>query len=194
MTDQNQERELVMEAHALVGAVSTGFSSLEFHLQFVLVLLASSKELSSETIILLRDRQFAQKIRLLKDLVNFRFPNGSELRKQGLAIVKRLDALRQKRNLYVHGYWLINYELISTIGGVRCSNTRWRFDKKTENWITMESTDIPLESLREQISENKSIFDDLYTFNENVRTELARDSGTEGLEKVEVGYPDAVAN
>ena len=167
------EREQVTEAYALVGAVSTGFATLEFHLQFILVLLITSKEASPEAFVTLRERQFSQKIRLLKDLIILRTPQKSDLRTKGNQLVKRLDALRETRNLYIHGYWLINYPLLLSTGGVRCSDTRWRFDKKTEAWTTMETHDIALSILRNQIAETGELYKELHSYNALIRDYLS---------------------
>jgi len=163
-----QTDEAVTEAFALVGGISTGFASLEFHLQFILVLFISGKEDSSEAFLTIRDRQFSQKIQLLKDFVVLKFPKGDDLRTEGLALVKTLDSLRMKRNLFIHGYWLINEGVLATTGGIRCSDTRWKFDKKTEEWASLETHDFSLTELHKQIRENKAAFDALYQYNQNV--------------------------
>jgi len=170
--DSPTEREQVTEAYALVGAASTGFATLEFHIQFILVLLISSKVVSPEAFISVREKQFSQKIRLLKDLIILRFPATSDLRTKGINLVKQLDALRGTRNLYIHGYWLINYQLLLSTGGVRCSDTRWYFDKKDESWSSMKKHDIPIAALKKQITDTGEIFKELHSYNELVRCHL----------------------
>lgn len=107
--EEEAAQKLVTEAYTLVGAVSTGFATIEFHLQFLLSVLISGKELAPEAMLVLRQKQFGQRIELLKDLVTLRLPKDTDLRQRGLALVAALSALRDTRNLYVHGYWLINY-------------------------------------------------------------------------------------
>jgi hypothetical protein len=132
------ERQHVTEAYAHVGAVATGFAALEFHLQFVLSILISGKEVSPEALLVIRSQPFGQKIELLKELVELRFPQQSDLRRLGIELGTELDALRKRRNLYVHGYWLINHQLLVATGGVRCSDTKWRFERRTRSWKIME--------------------------------------------------------
>lgn len=167
-----EARRVVTEAYSLVGGVATGFSALEFHLQFVLSTLISGNEVSSEAMLAIRQKQFGQRIELLKDLVILRFPRGSKLRAQGIALVSSLNKLREKRNLYVHGYWLINYPLLASTGGVSCSDTKWRFDRKTESWTSMKTYDISLSELRRQITATGKLFKELYAFNEAIQSAL----------------------
>jgi hypothetical protein len=175
MTDDTKaQRERVTEAYALVGAVATGFSALEFHLQFVLCLLISGKEVSPEAILATRTKSFGQKIELLKDLIELRFPKDSDLRRVGSELVAELNALREKRNLYVHGYWLINYQLLVSTGGVRCSDTKWRFDKQAESWKSMQTFDISLDDLRKEGKATGALFTQLHSFNDRLRKELVQ--------------------
>ena len=60
--EEGAAQKLVTEAYALVGAVSTGFATIEFHLQFLLSVLISGKELAPEAMLVLRQKQFGQRI------------------------------------------------------------------------------------------------------------------------------------
>jgi hypothetical protein len=169
---KEDQRTLVQEAYSLVGGVATGFSTLDFHLQFLLSVLVSGKEASPQAILVLRQKTFGQKIQLLEDIVSLNFPRGSQLRSRGQTLVKALNKLREKRNLYIHGYWLINYEVIASTGGVRCSDTKWRFDKKTDSWTSMPTHDISFRELRNYIQTTGDLFKELYSFNDAVLKEL----------------------
>ena len=57
----------------------------------------------------------------------------------------------ERRNFFIHGYWLINWQLISSKGLVRCSDPKWRYDKATEEWNSMQSHEIHLDELDELI-------------------------------------------
>jgi hypothetical protein len=170
------EHERVTEAYAHVGAVATGFAALEFHLQFVLSILISGKEVSPEALLVTRSKSFGQKIELLKELVELRLPKRSDLRRVGIELVTELDALRKKRNLYIHGYWLINYQLLVSTDGVRCSDTKWRFDKRTDSWKTMETIDISLDELRKQGKANGALFTKLHDFNNQLLKEFVNNA------------------
>ena len=148
--DEQAAERLVTEAYALVGHVATGFAALEFHLQFLVSFLISRKALSPEAILATRKQQFAGRLDLLKDLARLRLPAGTDLRTKALALIDELDALREKRNLHIHGFWLINYPLVAFHKIVRVSDPRWHFNKEDESWHSMGTTDIPLDTLRDQ--------------------------------------------
>ena len=152
----------VDEAYALIGKVAVGFSTIEFHLQFLLSLLLTGKEGSAEAVILFGQKQFSQRIRLLKDLVILKFDEGSRLGHEGIELVNSLEALRVTRNRYVHGYWLVNRHLLVSSGGVRCSETKWHFDKSDQAWKSMQPIDIPLDELRRQIAETQTVFERIH--------------------------------
>jgi hypothetical protein len=110
--DEKAAERLVTEAYALVGHVATGFAALEFHLQFLVSFLISGKELSPEAVLVIRKQQFAERLDVLKDLARLRLPAGTELRTKTLELIDELNSLREKRNLHIHGFWLINYPLV----------------------------------------------------------------------------------
>jgi hypothetical protein len=155
MKDQPQKRDsredAVMRAYALVGRAAADFATLEFHLQFLTSFLISGKHLSPEAVILTRLHTFADKIQLIREFVPFRFPKENPLRARVLKLVDDLSALRERRNFFIHGYWLINWQLIISEGLIRCSDPKWRFDNKTEEWKSMQSHDIRFDELEDLI-------------------------------------------
>jgi hypothetical protein len=128
----------------LLGICAAQFSALEFHTQFLLSLLATGKQLSVETVILTRRRTFADKIDFIRHLAQLREPEYPELAKRIMTLADTLDTLRARRNSFIHGYWLIN-EYVIAEGVVRCSDTNWKYDKKTQSWNSMSTEDIPLD-------------------------------------------------
>ena len=140
-----------MRAYALVGRAAADFATLEFHLQFLTSFLIGGKAVSPEALVLTRRHTFADKIQTIRDLLPFRFPNDGSLRERVLELLSDLDGLRERRNFFVHGYWLINWQLIASEGFIRCSDPKWRFDKKTQTWNSMRSHDIRFEELEELI-------------------------------------------
>lgn len=152
----------VTEAFALVGAVATGFATIEFHLQFLLSTLLCGKELALEAMLDFRRKTFAQRIEMLNELVASRLPEGTSLRRSGEEPVTTLTTLRKTRNLYVHGYWLINYPLLISTGGVRCSDTKWRSNPEDDSWQTMTTLDISLGDLQKQIEDTGKVYGQIH--------------------------------
>jgi hypothetical protein len=171
-SDETAEQQIVTKAFALVGTVATGFSTIEFHLQFLLSTLICGKENAPEAMLVLKQKQFGQRIELLKDLVTLKLPKDSELRRKGVELVAALNTLRETRNLYVHGYWLINYPVILSSGGIRCSETKWRFNKDDESWTSMTTRDISLDDLRKQITETDSVFGQIHALIKQIHEQL----------------------
>lgn len=155
MKNQTRERDpkedAEMQAYALVGRAATSFARLEFHLQFLSLFLVSGKHLSPEAVILTRRHTFAEKIQLIRELIAFRQPKDDPVRQRVIKLATDLDTLRERRNFFIHGYWLINWQLIFSEGLVRCSDPKWRYDKTTEEWNSMQSHEIRFDELEELI-------------------------------------------
>jgi hypothetical protein len=162
----------VTEAFALVGAVATGFATVEFHLQFLLSTLLCGKELALEAMLDFRRKTFAQRIEMLNELVASRLPEGTPLRRSGEELVTALTTLRETRNLYVHGYWLINYPLLVSTGGVRCSDTKWRLNPEDESWQTMTTLDISLGDLQKQIEDTGKVYGQIHALIAAIREQF----------------------
>ena len=172
--DEQAAERLVTEAYALVGHVATGFAALEFHLQFLVSFLISGKELSPEAILTTRKQQFAERLDLLKDLARLRLPAGTGLRTKALELIDELNALREKRNLHIHGCWLVNYPLVAFDKIVRVSDPRWRFNKEDESWHSMGTTDIPLDTLRDQTHQIAKLVERVHALIQEIKTEIFR--------------------
>jgi hypothetical protein len=107
-----EEDPTVIRAYALVGFCAAQFARLEFHIGFSLSYFHMRKEISVETVIFTRNAQLRDKLRLLKELVAYRLqPRFAEIAAEGITIVDRIDKIRRERNLFIHGYWLINHFL-----------------------------------------------------------------------------------
>lgn len=144
---RDHREDVVMQAYAMVGRVAADFATLEFHLQFVTSILISGKMLSLEAIILTKRHTFSDRIQTIREFTPMRFNRENPLRERFTSLADELDALREKRNLFIHGYWTINWPLIHSKGMIHCSDPKWRFNKKTEEWKTMGSHGIRLEDL-----------------------------------------------
>ena len=165
---QELATKLETEAFALIGANATRFSAIEFLLQFTLSLLISGKTLAPEAVLSFRSQSFGQRIQLLRDLVGLRLSIDSKLREKGTALVSSLEALREKRNHFIHGFWIVNYHLIVTTGGVRCSDTKWRFDKETNSWVSLTTKDFPLTELQNQLDEISQVTTQMHELNSEI--------------------------
>ena len=153
MTAPDPKELLVMKAYALIGIVASNFATLEFRLQFLLSVLVSGQVISPEATILVGNKSFSEKIRVLNEMAILRITKGSTLRSRTAILVRQLENLRNTRNMFIHGYWLVNYPLLLTTGGVSCANPKWQFNAKTEEWNSMTSKEISLEEL-EDISQS----------------------------------------
>jgi hypothetical protein len=172
--DEQAAEKLVTEAYALVGHVATGFAALEFHLQFLVSFLISGKELSPEAILTTRKQHLAERLDLLKDLTRLRLPAGSDVRTKALELIDDLNALRETRNLHIHGFWLINYPLVAFDKIVRVSDPRWRFNKEDESWHSMGTKDIPIETLRNQTHQIAQLIERIHALIQEIKTTLIR--------------------
>jgi hypothetical protein len=148
MSDTSPEKDDpdVVRAYAILGLCATQFSALEFHIQFLLSFLHMGRELAVETVVFTRRSSFYQKISLIAELLRLRLHDQPELLKSGLSLTADLQTYRQKRNLFIHGYWLVNRFLIID-GLLRVSDTSWDYSEKETSYSAMNSIDMPLPEL-----------------------------------------------
>ncbi len=148
MSDTPSEKDDpdVVRAYALLGLCATQFSALEFHIQFLLSFLHMGRELAVETVVFTRRSTFYQKISLITELLRLRLHDQPVLLASGIALTTDLQTYRQKRNLFIHGYWLVNRPLIMQ-GLLRVSDTSWEYNKKENSYTAMSSIDMPLSEL-----------------------------------------------
>jgi hypothetical protein len=104
------------------------------------------RELAVETVVFTRRSSFYQKISLIVELLRLRLHDQPELLKPGLSLTADLQTYRQKRNLFIHGYWLVNRFLIMD-GLLRVSDTSWDYNEKETSYSAMNSIDMPLPEL-----------------------------------------------
>ena len=60
----------------------------------------------------------------------------------------------------------------NTLSGSEVIGGKWRFDKKTDSWKTMETTDISLAELRKQRKATAALFKKLHDFNNRLLKEF----------------------
>ena len=179
-----------IQAYALVGRAATCFSTLEFHIQFLCSFLVSDKILSPESVILTRRHTFAEKIQLIRDFIALRNPKDDPVRQRVLKLTSDLDALRERRNFFIHGYWLINWQLIFSEGLIRCSDPKWRYDKTTEEWSSMQSHDIHLDELENLIRHIATVTHEVH----EVLNTLESSQGTSSSKDGEAKFPDHMSD
>lgn len=148
MTNTTKDDPDVLRAYALVGVCATQYSALEFHIQFLLSFLHMGNELAIETVVLARNSSLAQKIRLIREFLGIRILSDPDLLEKGLQLVREIEARRKQRNLFIHGYWLINKPLVLS-GLVRVSDTSWQYNEEKTEYHAMGTQDITLPQLEE---------------------------------------------
>jgi hypothetical protein len=104
------------------------------------------RELAVETVVFTRRSSFYQKISLITELLRLRLHDQPVLLAFGIALTADLQTFRQKRNLFIHGYWLVNRPLIMQ-GLLRVSDTSWDYNEKETSYTAMSSIDMPLSEL-----------------------------------------------
>jgi hypothetical protein len=145
-TPPEDEDPNVLRAYALLGLCATQFSALEFHIQFLLSFLHMGREIAVETIVFTRRSSFSHKIALITELLRLRLHDQPEMLAKGISLTTDLQAYRKKRNLFIHGYWLVNRPLILR-GLLRVSDTSWDYNQKEISYTAMDSIDMPLPEL-----------------------------------------------
>ncbi len=141
--DENPE---IVKVFAHIGLCATQYATLEFHTQFLLSYLHTGKELSLETIIFTRQTSFGEKLKLIKEFAAYRLNQHPDVCNKVLALASDIDKQRDRRNHFIHGYWLVN-EFVIMKGIVRVSDTKWKYNKDRVEYRAMETTDISLADL-----------------------------------------------
>jgi len=144
MSEENPE---VVKVFAQIGLCATQYATLEFHTQFLLSYLHTGKEMSLETVIFTRQASFAEKLKLIKEFAAYRLNKHPDICNKVLALASDIDKQRERRNLFIHGFWLVN-EVVIMEGLVRVSDTKWKYNKDRVEYRAMETTDISLADLK----------------------------------------------
>lgn len=101
------------EVYQLLGQLATKFSALEHNIGLMLDYLMGGVLTKP----LLIDRlPFSQKIDRCKKGAQYRFIEKPERLDEAKALLKRVDAIRERRNLFIHGQWVILDELLPKVG------------------------------------------------------------------------------
>lgn len=143
---QSNENPEVVRAYALLGQCGTLYAELEYRLQFLLATLHIGQEHSIETVLFTRGATFQKKILLIEELAQLRLQEFPDLLKTVLDLMIDLEKARINRNLFIHGFWIVNKGVINE-GILRVSDTSWDYDRKEASYKTMDSKDIPLGEL-----------------------------------------------
>lgn len=148
MSDNAPEKDdpAIVRVYALIGLCATQFSALEFHIQFLLSFLHMGRDMAVETVVFTRRASFYQKISLVAELLRLRLHNQPQLLASALSLISDLQAYRQKRNLFIHGQWLVN-RFVMMDGLLRVSDPTWEYNEKDTSYTAMNSVDIPLTEL-----------------------------------------------
>lgn len=170
MNTEPKEDPAVVRAYAFIGLCATQYATLEFHTQFLLSFLHMAKELSVETIIFTRHDNFSEKLKLIKEFAAYRLNNNAELRDKTIALATDIDKQREKRNHFIHGYWLVNEALVMQ-KMVRVSDTKWKYDKDRVGYHAMETTDISLDELEKLPHEIGGLIERLHKLLEELKAE-----------------------
>jgi hypothetical protein len=141
-----QDHSGILRAYAVLGLCATQFSALEFHIQFLLSFLHMGKELSVETVIFTRRANFSQKIDLIEELLRFRLHKNPDLLDRGLALTKDLHSYRRKRNLFIHGNWIVNQFTVLK-GVLPVSDPSWNYKKEDASYKSNTTTEFPIPEL-----------------------------------------------
>ena len=157
----------VVRAYSLVGMCAAQFAALEFHLQFSLSYFHMRKELSVETVIFTRNSTLKDKLQLIQELIRLRLQQMPDLAKEGIDIIDEIDKVRTERNLFIHGYWLINSYLVRD-GIVRVSDPKWKYDPKTVSYKAMPNRDIQLQYLKDLCAQVGSLIGKLQSYRKRV--------------------------
>jgi len=162
MTQPPREDPLVIRAYALIGICAAQFSALEFHIQFLLSYLHSKNELCVETVIFTRGNTFATNLKLIAEFLRLRLGEHAVLRDRGLALVAEIEKKRERRNHFVHGYWLVNSAVVRE-GLVRLSDTKWKYDRDKTEYRGMDSSDVTFVDLERLAGDIGSLIGQVHT-------------------------------
>ena len=168
---------------ALLGRAATNLSYLEFTVSELLQsLLAPNEPIVSA--IVAEEMTLAKRIQNIKKLAAFRFILDEKIRNQLLDLASRLDKLRSKRNLFVHGQWRL---MPTPTGGVTitCVDYRWDIDAKIgRSWSRFREQNWSEEELKDFIQHVRDITQETLDQTSHVRRKM-KEMSNKGIESDE---------
>jgi hypothetical protein len=94
--------------------VAMKFAYLEWEVQGLLGDLIDSCQGYGVGMLACDDYSFSQKLNKLKELAEFRLYRDETLTNSIIELYSKIDNLRKKRNLFIHGNWMMNDKLVTT--------------------------------------------------------------------------------
>lgn len=147
-------KDLEKEFYAHLGLLSIKFAEMEYLLQVVTICLLKLED-DTKGALIVQDNALAKNVQLLEKINDM----GSEFEDTINILLKRIEELRKKRNMFIHGIWK-EPELIKGEVHILCEDRTFHrvkskeFDKKnnSKTWKHSKHEDYTLTSIKKDIS------------------------------------------
>ena len=96
--------------------------------------------------ILLDDLNIYRVLCYIRKYIKARLQEAPDLRKRAEKLANDVDQARSDRNLFIHGLWLTDADLLAS-GRVSCLQYRFQYDKKTDEWEYLHDHKFTLKQL-----------------------------------------------
>lgn len=116
------------DIYALLGELSVKFSTLEFGISAILEVLIDSNNPAIGAI-LTDGHSLNKNLTLITRVIPFKFENNSQIPVRLKALITEVDGLRNLRNLFIHGKWLIDENQLQN-NMVTCFDLRLKSSQK----------------------------------------------------------------
>ena len=153
------------QVHATLGRIAITFAALEHEIQLIIVKLAFRGEWLTASA-LIEDRTLARNLAALKRLGATLEPPGSSLLDR---FVKKTDAIRERRNLFVHGTWTINAAVLKEgVVRIRSGRVTVAMEKNDKVWSRGTTEELTFGELRDIEAEVLSCLQDAKILHERL--------------------------
>lgn len=151
------------EVHQVLGKLAVSFSALEYNVRIMLQRLVGGNVWVGP--LLINPLQFAQVIQRCRKAAESRYIKDPARLREAKDLLNRADALREVRNLFIHGQWIIG--LASNT--VSVFTFRLRYNERDDLWEYLEDRRIAMEELHDRQDDVDAMIKDVKQFNEYIQ-------------------------
>jgi hypothetical protein len=152
----------------LLGKISITFASFEHASINLLDYLLTKGENTLIGPYILNDISIARLIQQISSVAELRLWKHKSTLADLKKIMKNIDTLRSKRNLFLHGYWNVN-ELSDDADSVTVFDFKPMLDKKSGTWQELKTERVSRTKLKELLKDVSSTLEKLRVIDKNIR-------------------------
>ena len=152
------------QVYELLGMLATRFSALDRNVKLLLHRLKGVAD-HEELIRMIEELTFNNAIQGCLKAAKNRFAQEPDRLAEVTALLDRVDKMRERRNLFLHGLWAVHDDLLPTIIIVEY---KMRFNEERQLFDHLVTTQIDRDSLRTNLEGVAKLMDEVLRFRDTI--------------------------